>query len=153
MWSRLLNSKHEDLLQSQKQTQQRLDELELELNDVRFELALSESECIRLRSQVVEAEQFGQLTTQSNTVYQGLLLPIASTLQADHLNGSPSSKLVDIGEARLKDTVLLTYGASATVSSFSIGQTPITQALFIAVMGHNPSEFVDLMRGGNYLMV
>ena len=148
MWSRLLNSKHEDLLQSQKQTQQRLDELELELNDVRFELALSESECIRLRSQVVEAEQqFGQLTTQFNTVYQGLLLPIASTLQA---RSSEWFSIIETG--RYWRGSIEGHGHSSPMvqvqlsSSFSIGQTPITQALFIAVMGHNPSEFVDLMR-------
>ena len=148
VWSRLLNSKQADLLEEQTQTQQRLDELELELNDAQFELALTESECIRMRSQLSQTQQqFQQHTTQFNTIHQGLLFPISSTLQA---RKSKWFSLIEQG--RYWRGSIEGQGHSSPMvqvqltSSFSMGQTPVTQALFIAVMGNNPSEFVDLMR-------
>ena len=148
IWSRLLNSNHTELQQERTLLQQRLEELELQFTDAQFELALSESESIRLRSQVAQTQQEVQVhTVQFDTVYQGLLLPISSILQA---RKSEWFSLIEMG--RYWRGSIEGVGHSAPMiqiqltSALSIGKTPITQALFIAVMGHNPSEFVDLMR-------
>lgn len=148
IWNRLVTSTSTALNAERDRLQQELEQIENQHHDLQFKLAFAESDVIRLRNEISNAKKENDtVTTEFQSIYQSLLSPLATTLQSH-----ATQWFTQIEAGRYWRGSMEGHGFSSPMTQiqlntpFIAGTTPVTQALFIAVMGHNPSEFVDLLR-------